>query len=357
MANLNAFSYTLTCTNRAKKYFPSSSREGFLIKIDDHGGYGFGEYAPLKGIHHIGLQDALRVLQEHHLSIMAGFFDNRDDDYQNLALFFDRFPYPMSYFLSMAFFHHAMQKKAAAISERSVKLTGLIEANTCSDAVMHAQHYLAQGYSCLKIKVGHLELKEEINKIKSIAAIASRQVSLRLDANRSLSVDDAKLLLKGLGRVKIEYFEEPLQDAKLSKILVDECGINVAFDESITSGSDLDALKNLGATHVIIKPGRFSSIYAVMLLAKKAQEYSIKPILSHCFESEFSASIYALMIDELGLHDAAHGIFADGFFKEGIAKNPLRSLRGKILIQDAYRVGKEDFLHSSNLKPVFSTAH
>lgn len=337
MAHLEAALYKIPCTKRGCAYFPAGVREGLFLKLSLDDFYGVGEYAPLTKIHVHSIADALSMAKElpHHCLKDLVALDH-GLSLEELAAHFEQFPYPLSYLLSMAHFHDGLRSRSKECSERlAVRISGFIDQSSVNDAVTLAQRYVSQGYSCLKIKVGS-SLEDEIRKIKTISSVVGKNVSLRLDANRGLSVFEAEDFLHKLRKVNIEYFEEPSFD------LLPIGLVPLAIDESFNPPFNFESIRKI-ANFVIIKPSRFHSLYQAMHLAKKACLLGIEPIFSPCFESEFTSAIVAHVIDDLGLYDRAHGILVEDFFKHGVFKKPLRTFRGQLFIDAANDLTKGRF--------------
>jgi o-succinylbenzoate synthase len=256
------------------------------------------------------------------------------------GLLINSFPYPLSQLLSQAYFHRRLlMRKDLAANE--IKLSALIGETSAAQASVHAKLRISQGFRCLKIKVGDLAVHEEINKIKNIAAF-HKGLTLRLDANKRFSLADASTLLRGLEGVNIEYFEEPLKNEAELPILHEQSGVELAIDESFREGASLDFIVAQKARYFILKPSRFSSIFAVQQWCKEAASLGITPIFSTCFESDFFCSLMALLIADLGLHDTTHGLLIDDLFVSNLTPRPLRSIDAKISLSEAFDIVSYD---------------
>lgn len=324
MAKLSVHRYSLPCSARLKHFFPHQVREGIFLAIhDDNAGISVGEFAPLRGIHRDSIDDICNanILCQGSLSDLV----EQEHSVQGLR-----------FMMSMAMLHHEWRDSFAMRTEdRSIALAALIDVTAFEQAIWMASGYVAQGYTCLKIKIGQLPICEEIQKIKTIAHMAPTGIKIRLDANKRYSLSEADELVSGLRRVSIEYYEELLADNRDVKKLHEQHGVALAVDESLTDRNQLADFKAAGVTHVIIKSSRFSSIFSAIKIANDAISLGMKPIFSHCYESEFSSTISALIIDKLNLLDDAHGIVVDGVFHRGVFKTPLRSFRGKLSLTTA----------------------
>jgi o-succinylbenzoate synthase len=350
---LSAFSYALPCTARALSYFPHRLREGIFIRVDGDDGVGMGEYAPLVGIHSMQIADAIVSVKNFSLAKWYGALcDAKEVADDELVSFFSNFPPLIGYLLSMVHFHRSTFTHERC-ARGTLKLAALIESEEASSAIALAQTYGAQGFRHIKIKTGLLPIDEEIRKIKTIASVVGSRVKLRLDANRRLSFAEASSLLKGLKRVPLEYVEEPTHEINRLADLWQDHQVNLAIDESLVNVDDLSWLITSKISHVIIKPGRFVNLYVTFKLVKEAKRLGLTPILSHCFESEFSSAIFALMIDKLQLNDSAHGIMVDGVFRQGVFIEPLRAFRGQLSVENAAMLSRSPFLGSrENFTPI-----
>lgn len=343
MVRLSTYTYSRTCTAFGEHYFVNRRRPGMLLSFKNDNRFSVAEYAPLLGLHAHSVDDVLDKLSSGSNlkleKILAESYDNLD--------LFELLPAPLGYLMSMAHLHTDLKQHGPAKNaDSTVKLSALIEKADVNTAVMMAQEFLAQGFHCLKIKVGQLSLKDEIKKIKTIEAIGGAKLTIRLDANKRFSFSEAVAVAKAAKR--LQYFEEPIADLSQAKNFYQETGVPIAVDESF---QDLD-LKSLdGIKFIIIKPSRLNSIYQLIKFTHLAKENGLSVILSHCFESDFSAAIFALLIDRLNLSAYAHGVYAEGFFRKSLYAQPLRSFRGQLFLDSCRQFLAQDLISSRELQP------
>ena len=67
-------------------------------------------------------------------------------------------------------------------------------------------------YKAVKMKVGVKSIEEEIKRILILKTHLKQNISLRLDANRAWTLDEALEFASGIKGIKIEYCEEPLKN-------------------------------------------------------------------------------------------------------------------------------------------------
>lgn len=69
--------------------------------------------------------------------------------------------------------------------------------------------YLASGFNAVKIKIGREKLAEDIERIAAVRALIGEQITFMVDANYSMSVEQAIEAAKAFERYNIYWFEEP----------------------------------------------------------------------------------------------------------------------------------------------------
>jgi O-succinylbenzoate synthase len=127
----------------------------------------------------------------------------------------------------------------------------------------------------VKLKIARNDLKAEEKWLKSLLQSNHKNISFRLDANRSLSIEEFNKLIQNIPLESIQYFEEPLQDIhKYNDISIDN--ISIALDENISYRSSINLAKFL-----VIKP-TFNLSVKDTLIELKENQFSI--IISSAFD-------------------------------------------------------------------------
>lgn len=117
-----------------------------------------------------------------------------------------------------------------------------------------ARTIAAAGFATIKVKVGAADLDEDLARLAAIQAEAP-DASLVVDANASLSADDAIALVRGAERegARIALFEQPVGAADvdgLARVRLN-AGVRVAADESATSAAAVLRLVEARAVDVV----------------------------------------------------------------------------------------------------------
>jgi len=69
--------------------------------------------------------------------------------------------------------------------------------------------YLASGYNAVKIKVGREKLEEDIERIAAVRALIGDPITFMVDANYSMTVEQAIAAARAFEQYNIYWFEEP----------------------------------------------------------------------------------------------------------------------------------------------------
>ncbi|WP_136440432.1 mandelate racemase/muconate lactonizing enzyme family protein [Pacificoceanicola onchidii] len=74
----------------------------------------------------------------------------------------------------------------------------------------HVRGYLADGFNGVKIKVGKPDLAEDLQRARAVRALIGPDVDFMVDANYSMSVEQAIEAARGFMELGIVWFEEPI---------------------------------------------------------------------------------------------------------------------------------------------------
>jgi len=118
--------------------------------------------------------------------------------------------------------------------------------NPLEDLVQEAQHIRAQGFTALKIKIGH-DPEEDAEIVAAIREAVGPEFWIAVDANRAYDLPSALRLCEALADLEVAWFEEPLpyEDGEEYRRLREESGIRVAGGEGFLELSQVAwALEN-----------------------------------------------------------------------------------------------------------------
>jgi O-succinylbenzoate synthase len=119
---------------------------------------------------------------------------------------------------------------------------------------------IAEGFTCLKLKVGGLDFARECDILDYIRKrYFKKDITIRLDANGAFKIDDVLYKLEQLTKFRIQSIEQPLKPRQEEmEELCRKSPIPVAFDEEligITSPEEKRSLlERLRPQFIVLKP-------------------------------------------------------------------------------------------------------
>ena len=170
------------------------------------------------------------------------------------------------------------------------------------EAARAARRAVAQGFRTLKVKVGGQPFDPDLARLRSVAE-AAPQARLLLDANASLSAEQAIELVRGLGgqQSQVVLFEQPcLRGDYAGSRRVREAGLRVAADEDARSLEDLATLHAERAADVINFKLTKSGVTRVLSMVAEARRLGFGLMLGGMVETRLAMTFSACIAGGLG---------------------------------------------------------
>ncbi len=142
----------------------------------------------------------------------------------------------------------------------SVPINGLIWMGRKNFMITQIKEKIEAGFDCIKIKIGSLDFKTEIDLIKDIRKEYSLDdLEIRVDANCAFSFSEALEKLKKLSDFSIHSIEQPIQTRQWENMafLCEKSPLAIALDEELinVSGSEKEKMIELiDPEYLILKP-------------------------------------------------------------------------------------------------------
>lgn len=173
------------------------------------------------------------------------------------------------------------------------------------------------GARALKIKLGAGSVDDDVALVAAVRAAVGASVSLRLDANRAWSADDALRALERLAVFEPELVEEPLADPDPCALaaLRHETGVPIALDETLGDEAALVAALDAGALDVaVVKPSFVGGLTAARAMATRARAAGLGVVVTHALGSavERAAALH-LAAGLPGVHGLGGALDGDRF--------------------------------------------
>ncbi len=267
-------------------------REGLLVRYIMGDAVGWGEAAPLPEYSPDTLEEAERALRvgiEHWHKMLDG-------DALVPPPLPDRLPPSARMALSDAyrsatFFEHGPQPLVTHID-----LAALLTSADPSELHRETERAMTSG-ACraVKLKVGGRSVADDLLRVEAVVRALGNRTTLRLDANRAWSADQALAFWSSLQSrgVAPKFVEEPTADiAEWPELRAR--GMPLAFDETLRHWTPETFPHWHLATAVVLKPTILGGYDATTEWIEAAHAHGVAPVLSGCFESGVGHRMVAL---------------------------------------------------------------
>ncbi len=305
-------------------------RQGVLFLIvDSQGNMGLGEAAPLPGLHEESLSRVINELHEvkryleregSHLLYAAENWPQRFSTLWKERPFAPTVRWAVESALLVLWFGQNPQILPTLLARHdgSVKLNALLF-GTENHIYNQAQYKWQNGYKSLKIKVGRLSIEKDLGLLKKLLSFLPDTVTLRLDANRSWSLDEA-LCLSELDSRTIEYVEEPVRRKKDIPLFYRQTGLSVALDESLIEDDAIEAGFLPALKALILKPTVLGGWLPTFHWARQAESNGLRCVISDTFSSAIGLQILARLAVTLA-PETAHGLDTASLLNEDLLQS------------------------------------
>ena len=153
------------------------------------------------------------------------------------------------------------------------------------DGPEQATRYREQGYRALKVKVGREEMGKEIDALRAIRREVGDGMTLRADANRAWSLDEAATFAEAIREVNVAYVEEPLADPTRLPALTAQTDLPIALDEMTREVGPEFLRDGPLVSAVVLKPTLLGGLRKTQAWSRIAQEHGATPVISAAYES------------------------------------------------------------------------
>lgn len=351
LANFKLFRYELPFVKPLRMVGREhGSRLGLIVCFqDDEGHEGFGEIAPLPGLHKEALEEA--VVQFRYLApklknaLLKAEFALLDGALSNWLEPYRLFP-SVRIGIEMATLNLLSNATDIALCQMisdtngfhsRLPLNGLV-AGTQQEIKIASTELLFDGYRTLKMKVGRRTAEEEIDTVRMLRRLFGQDFDIRLDANRSWSFERAIHFGTAVSDCHIAYIEEPLMDVTRAKEFVQHTGIKIALDETLAEEeASYQKIPPECVGAFVLKPGALGSVEKTSALARFANSREIPAVLSSAFETGLSLAFFSSLAANLNVGNAACGLDTYKFLKNDLLLKPFKAANGFVNVAEAYQ--------------------
>ena len=307
------------------------SRDVWYIALSENGINGIGECAPLPGL---SLDDFNQI--ESKLDEVCG----------NLGLFIQDLSL-LQYFPSIRFgleMAHLDLKNGGGqtyydspftSSYSPISINGLIWMGDTDFMIPQVEEKLAEGWRCIKIKIGALDFDKECQILRLIRSEFSRDdLELRVAANGAFTENNVKEKLDRLAEFDLYSIEQPIQPGQWD-LLSELCqcsSVPIALDEEliplVEETKRIKMLDKANPQYLVLKPSLLGGFYESEKWIQLAEERNINWWITSALESNIGLNAISQWTAKMK-PDEFQGLGTGQLFTNNIP-SPLKVKSGKL---------------------------
>lgn len=194
--------------------------------------------------------------------------------------------------------------------EVGIPINGLVWMGSFEEMRKRIEQKLAQGFHCVKLKIGAIDFDAELELIKRIRERFSlHEVELRVDANGAFPFEEALYKMELLSQYALHSIEQPIKAKQWANMaeLCRESPLPIALDEELIGVNDPDQkrqmLNIIRPRYIILKPSLHGGMMGVREWIDIANDMGIGSWITSALESNIGLNAIAqLTADIYGPH-------------------------------------------------------
>jgi len=292
-----------------KKYIlhfkkPSGTSRGVLLKketwfiiLKDNNKFGIGECGILRGLSADDRPDYEEKLQWACNNISLG----KDALWEQLL----EFP-SIQFGIEMAFLSLESANPFVLFPSdftngiKNIPINGLIWMGDEKDMLVQIEEKIAQGFTCVKLKIGAIDFDKEVNLLRFIRENYKQdKIEIRVDANGAFDCDIALDKINQIAGFDIHSIEQPIpkNHTDTMSVLCKNTPIPIALDEELigvfTFQEKEALLQKIVPQYIILKPSFIGGIKGTLEWISLAEKYNIGWWITSALESNIGLNAIA----------------------------------------------------------------
>ena len=184
--------------------------------------------------------------------------------------------------------------------ETGIPINGLIWMGSYKEMTEQVAEKIETGYRCIKLKIGAIDFKKELNILRIIREqFSARDIELRVDANGAFSPNEVMEKLDRLAKFDLHSIEQPIRAEQWDDMaqLAATSPIPIALDEELigcnTPEKKKELLSYIRPQYIVLKPSLHGGLYGGSEWLKEAEEQQIGWWITSALESNIGLNAIA----------------------------------------------------------------
>ncbi|SIN81827.1 o-succinylbenzoate synthase [Algoriphagus halophilus] len=170
-----------------------------------------------------------------------------------------------------------------------IPINGLIWMGSAEFMKQQIDEKLAQGFHCIKMKIGAIDFEKELELLHYIRSnYSASEISLRVDANGAFAPEEALSKLAALHQLDLHSIEQPIrsgQGEEMKKLCM-ASELPIALDEELIGVKDkAGLLDQINPPYIILKPSLLGGIKETRAWISEAEKRGIGWWMTSALES------------------------------------------------------------------------
>ncbi len=304
----------------------------YFLKLKSKNDWGIGECSLFKGLSADDVPNYETKLKWACVNINLGL--------NNLLAKLKTFP-SIQFGLEQAFLSLSQKDKFTLFpsdftkSKKGIAINGLIWMGSKNFMNQQIKEKLKSGFTTIKLKIGAIDFKSELNLLKSVRQeFSASEIELRVDANGAFRPEEALEKLKRLSDFDLHSIEQPIKANQWDDMadLCNKTPLPIALDEELigifNDNKKVSLLKEIKPQYIILKPSLIGGFKCSKRWVKLAAKQQIGWWITSALESNIGLNAIAQFTHSLK-NTMPQGLGTGNLFSNNIA-SPLEVKKGTI---------------------------
>lgn len=177
-------------------------------------------------------------------------------------------------------------------NSKSIVINGLVWMGEASYMKQQIEEKLADGFNCIKLKIGAIDFEKELELLQDIRNhFSADQIEIRVDANGAFALNEALDKLNQLNQFQLHSIEQPIKKGD-TKAMADLCKTTpfpIALDEELIGIFSFEEkeklLQEIKPQYIILKPSFVGGFRGTKEWIDLANKYNIDWWITSALES------------------------------------------------------------------------
>lgn len=144
---------------------------------------------------------------------------------------------------------------------KGIPINGLVWMESAENMKLQIDEKIAQGFNCIKLKIGAIDFNEECRLLSYIREhFSADRIEIRVDANGAFSLETVEEKLNILSKFSIHSIEQPIKASQINEMrsLCSKTPLPIALDEELIGVVNYEdkkqVIEKIRPQYIILKP-------------------------------------------------------------------------------------------------------